>query len=827
MTTEGIFVIMILLTNREGERMKYDIERDQIELSVRSLCESALLSGDIDCHRSSVNLYQRAAEGQKIHRKLQNSFGMLYHSEIELQNVSKLDEVYFFVKGRADGIICHNGHYTVDEIKTVGEKQFSSGVADKLHIAQLYCYAYFLCRAKDLKSVNTRLIYYNIDTDEIDYREKVLMAEELRDFYVKLLARVMWKARFLRERLRVRMPQAANAPFPYSTLRDSQAEMIKECYRDIKQGNRLFCQAPTGIGKTVSTLYPSARRMGEGFADKIFYLTGKASIKREAFHALEKMNAAGSRLKGIVLSSREQMCLNDMAKAKGGRLSSNCCPELCPYAKDYYDKVTSAVERLMDGGDCFDSNTVKNFAKTMGVCPYELLLDLSELCDVIICDYNYVFSPTVYLKRYFDENAGGGREKYIFLVDEAHNLPDRARDMFSSRLSSEDFEKIISMLEENSKLTEACLSVLKSFEYLEKLCADNMKYNGDGMGAGYSVERSLPENFIRDLAAFTQKCDGWMKYNGDHPAYGAVEELSYRIFEFEKICECYDRHYLTFINTIDHKVSLLLYCLDPSNNLSIALDRAVATVMFSATLTPTDYFADLLGGGKKTVSVSFKSPFPRENLCVVAVDKISTRFEDREKSNKKIVSCIAATLSGKVGNYMVFFPSYGYMESVLKLFRAKYPKVEVLPQKKNMTISEKEEYLSSFRDDGRLRVGFCVLGGSFSEGIDLPGKRLIGVVVVGVGLPGISDENNIIRDYYEEKCNAGYDYAYTYPGMNSVLQAVGRVIRTETDRGVAVLIDDRFAESKYKELYPAEWKGMNLVGNPASLAEIIRRFWKN
>jgi Rad3-related DNA helicase len=318
-----------------------------------------------------------------------------------------------------------------------------------------------------------------------------------------------------------------------------------------------------------------------------------------------------------------------------------------------------------------------------------------------------------------------------------------------------------------------------------------------------------------------------MKYNTDHPAAFAVEDLSYRIFEFKKICECYDRHYPTFINTVNHKTSLLLYCLDPSNNLSIALERAVASVLFSATLTPTEYFADILGGGKKTVSVDFESPFPRENLCVVAVDKISTKYEEREKSYKKIASCIAATVSAKVGNYMVFFPSYGYMEAVHKIFSKKYPQVTTLVQKKNMYPSEREAYLSEFRDDGKLRIGFCVLGGSFSEGIDLPGKRLIGVVVVGVGLPGISDENNIIRDYYDEKCGMGYDYAYTYPGMNAVLQAVGRVIRTETDRGVAVLIDDRYAEPKYRSLFPKEWKGMNLVGDPLSLAEIMRRFWKN
>lgn len=806
--------------------MKYDIDRDHIEMSVRELCEMALLSGDINCHRSPIDLRERAAEGKRVHQKLQTSFGAFYHSEVELRNTSKVDDIYFYVKGRADGIICHNGNYTVDEIKTVGERLFSSREVDRLHLSQLYCYAYFLCQTKELSGVNARMIYYNVDDGDVEYHEKYVTKEELRTFYHQLLSAVWWRARDLCDRARERMPAVAGAPFPYSSLRDSQAEMIKECYRDIKHGNRLFCQAPTGIGKTISTLYPAAKSMGEGIADKIFYLTSKASIKREAYHAIEKMNGAGSRIRGIVLSSREHMCINDAAKGRGGRLSSNCCPELCPYARAYYDKINRALDELLKLSSIFDSAAIKNFAKMREVCPYELSLDLSELCDVIICDYNYVFSPTVYLKRYFDERFGGCKEKYIFLVDEAHNLPDRARAMFSSRLTCDDIEGIISLLGETSKLTDACLSLLRSFETLEKLCSDNMKYDGDGIGSGYYIGRELPENFLRELSAFSEKCDGWMKYNADHPAAFAVEDLSYKIFEFKKICECYDRHYLTFINTVNHKTALLLYCLDPSNNLSIALERAEASILFSATLTPTEYFADILGGGKKTVSVDFESPFPKENLCVAAVDKISTKYEDREKSYKKIASCIAATVSAKVGNYMVFFPSYGYMEAVHKIFSQKYPKVKTLVQKKNMHPSERDAYLSEFRDDGKLRIGFCVLGGSFSEGIDLPGKRLIGVVVVGVGLPGISDENNIIRDYYDEKCGMGYDYAYTYPGMNSVLQAVGRVIRTETDRGVAVLIDDRYAEPKYRTLFPKEWKGMNLVGGSSSLAEIMRRFWK-
>ncbi len=806
--------------------MRYNLDSDCFELSVGELCASALAGGDIDCRRSHSRSNERALKGTSIHKALRKSFGEDYHSEVELQNTSKLDGIYFYVKGRADGIVCHNGQYTVDEIKTVGEALFLSRELDERHSAQLICYTYFLCRAKELDGANARLIYYNIDDGEIRYSEKYYTAEELRVRYTDILTRCLGRAKFIRERERERRLSAENVRFPYHSLRESQEEMVRECYRDIKHGNRLFCQAPTGIGKTISTLYPSLKCWGERVADKIFYLTSKSSICREAYSAAEKLNSAGARVYSCVLSSRESMCPNTAAKLKGGKLSSNCNPEKCPYAAGYYDKYQKVISDMLSSSLRFDSQYIRNVAVKNKICPYELSLDLSELCDIIICDYNYVFSPTVYLKRYFDDREARG-EKYIFLLDEAHNLPDRARDMYSAWLSNKDFEAIVEVAEPSSSITSACLSVIRHFEKLGSLCRDNMKYDNEGNSAGYYITRELPEKMNEVLGEFAGKCDAWLKYNEDSPIYFAVEELAFKVYEYRKICERFDRKYLTFINKSCDTVSVLLYCLDPSGQLSEALQRAEASVLFSATLTPTDYFADILGGGKKSVSVSFRSPFPPENLCVVAMDKISTRYEDREKSYKKVTSAIAATVSAKAGHYMVFFPSYSYMNEVHKIFHAKYPRVNTFVQKKNMSFSEREEFLNSFKDNSEnLKIGFCVLGGSFSEGIDLPGRSLIGVIVVGVGLPGISDENNIIRDYYEEQNGSGYDYAYTYPGMNSVLQAVGRVIRTEEDTGIAVLIDDRYAEPKYKALFPDEWKGIKFAGNSQSLAEIARRFWE-
>lgn len=799
--------------------MRYNADNDCVELSVEQLCSMALSCGDLGGDRNEP-FGVRAADRSAITQQLGALYGLDYHFSVRLHNTVKTDDVYFCVEGVADGILYLDGEWIVDGYGKLNSPSFVSP-----RLASLYCIAYFLCTQKQLDGVKIRGV--SLDSDgELEFSQSYMTREQLRETYHSLFSRLVWRGKLLYERASVRLPSTATLRFPYKTLRDSQTEMIKECYRDIKHKNRLFCQAPTGIGKTISTLYPAAKCVGEGFADRIFYLTSKQSIRREAIGAMDKLAYSGAKLRTCVISARESACANHSAKRRGGRLSSNCCAELCPYAAGYYDRLPAALEDIISSGDIYDGDAITKCAEKYKICPYELSLDLSELCDVIICDYNYVFSPTVYLKRYFSDACQRG-EKYIFLVDEAHNLPNRARDMFSKKLECRAFELLRDELESDCELYHSCEDVISEFESLKLLCRDNMHYFASGESAGYSVERELPAKLGEALGAFSKKADAWLKKNPDHAARFRVEELSFELFEYRKIAELFDGGYLVFVNVKDERTSILLYCLDPAPQLSACFNKAISSVLFSATLTPTEYFADILGGGKSGVSVSFKSPFDPSNLCVSVVDGISTRYEDREKSYKKISSCIAATVSAKSGNYMVFFPSYSYLEEVKDVFCKKYPKVRVLEQRKNMSAADKEAFLSSFVDDGKTRIGFCVLGGSFSEGIDLPGNRLIGAIVVGVGLPGISDENNIIRDYYENKNGCGYDYAYTYPGMNAVLQASGRVIRTEQDRGIVVLIDDRFSEPKYRTLFPDEWKNAKFARNAQTLAEIARVFWEN
>lgn len=802
--------------------MKYSLEYDHIEISADALCYDLFGRHDLES-RTLRDFAALVKLKRTLSPRLASALGGEYYMNVSITNTSRLDDVYYYVSGECDGVIKGQGGYTVVELRATN-KYGAPMLSEEFYHARLYTNAYFLCRQKGVESVELCMATYNSETGEIKPSYSTATLSALRDFYMNMLSRIHKRAKFIADSKRERIPALSGAIFPYRELRESQTEMIKECYRDIKHGNRLFCQAPTGIGKTISTLYPSVKCIGERVADKIFYLTSKASIRREALSAVRNMREHGSKLYTCVLSAKEQACVCDAAKSGAGKLSSYCRSGACPFALGYYDRVEGAIFELLSRGFEFDREDIRRVALKHRVCPHELSLDLSELCDIIICDYNYVFSPTVYLKRYFADNSRG--EKYIFLIDEAHNLPDRARDLFSAKLSTLDIESVCDSLGESSNLYSSLDGVLGCFNSLSRLCEDNSRYDHEQNKIGYYIGRQLPQKLSEKISECSKACERWLRYNEDSPAYEAVDGLHSKIREYKVAEEAFGDNYLVFINTKNQDTEILLYCLDPSSLLDSALNRACASVLFSATLTPTDYFADILGGGKRSVSVSFPSPFDPSHLCVAAVDTVSTRYEDREKSYKKIASCIAATASARAGNYIVFLPSYGYMESVAKVFSEKYPKVRTILQKKGMSYRDREEFLDFFEDDKKLRIGFCVMGGSFSEGIDLPGDRLIGVIIVGVGLPGISNERNIMRDYYEEKCGAGYDYAYTYPGMNSVLQAAGRVIRRDEDRGIVVLIDDRYSEPKYKELFPHGWKSMKFARNSTTLAEIARNFWE-
>ena len=806
--------------------MRYDGEKATIVLSVRELCRLALLSGDLDLRAGGRASADRVALGAKIHRKLQATAGAMYNAEVAFTHTVLHHGICSEVSGRADGVIrAGTRDFTVDEIKTVSGKAFSLPPSP-MHDAQVKCYAYFLCKEKNLSEIKTRLTYYRREDEKIKHTTSTHTFEELEGFYFDLLSRVEYRAQILVERENILLPSVQSGRFPYSNVRNGQDIMLRECYRDIRAGKRLFIQAPTGTGKTVSSLYPAIRALGEGYCDKIFYLTAKASTRREAYRASADIYKAGSHLRTIVIGARERMCQNEMAKRDAVGISRHCNAKDCPYAVGFYDKLGAALCELLSEKKGYSISAVEETAKKYGICPYEFQLELSEFCDTVICDYNYAFDPQIYLRRYFEDEAVE-KNRYVFLVDEAHNLGDRACDMYSVVLQNTQIETCFAILPESEeKLRDALRRVEVTMHGMRRLCEENTTKDENGIPHGYYLTRNPMERFLQVVSEARAVVEARVRTLHGEPFEEAVSILSAQLKRFEVISEYYDDRFLTFVEQHGDVITVRIICLDPSDILSSCLDRAHASVLFSATLTPTDYFADILGGGKGAVKLSLPSPFDPRRTCVAIVPSVSTRFEDRETSYKKIASLIAATASGRRGNYIAYFPSYDYMEKVWKQFSERYKTVQTVVQTRGMNYTEKEKFLDAFCEDGKLRVGFCVLGGSFSEGVDLPGNRLIGTVIVGTGMPGISNERNILKEYYDITRENGFDYAYTYPGMNRVLQAAGRVIRREEDAGVIVLIDDRYDTDRYKVLFPEHWQDLQYAGNAQELAELIADFWQ-
>lgn len=854
--------------------MRYCHEKACMEMSVRELCALVHAGGSIDMRLPPRHMRQRAMEGVELHKQVRDLHGEGYYAEVPLQHKCRLEGMDLLVSGRADGVwVTPDGGYVVEEIKSVTvPPAWMSRTPREQDLAQLSCYAYFLCAAKGLSSVTLRLTYVyaqgsgarqeTFTEEDMVHVDSMLAMESLQALYMAML-RVVWpqvKDRMTREtEIRALAKQAL---FPYPHMRPAQKDMILECWRDMRHKQTLFAQAPTGIGKTIATLYPAVRCWGEGRCDKIFYLTAKTSTRREAFGAVRKLVETGTPVRACVITARESMCLCEAARASvrtregdawgRGRLTDYCNPDRCPYAKDYYARVEAVIRKLLETGNgLLSGQSIRKAAEEGRVCPYELSLDVSERCEIVICDYNYVFSPQVRLQRYFAEGIPHTEgHRYLFLVDEAHNLPDRARDMYSGTLQLSDLQALQAQMaayeaEEAKAIFPAedgaqrgrvtlCASMLDDVIGIltrrADVCAGEAITDNDGVRHGVALEEAAPLGLQEAVEELSKKCDGWLRYNAMHPLCRIVDGLASLLRAFHTAGLYYDQHFATFTEMEGNEVRVRLLCLDPSGIVGPLLQMAESCVLFSATLTPTDYFADILGGGKGAVMVSFSSPFPPEHLCVAVADHISVRYEDRNKADtvRRVVSYIAAMASVKPGNYLIYCPSYAYLDKVYALFHKKYPKVRTVVQRPDMSVTDREAFLAAFQPDSdALQIGFCVLGGAFSEGVDLPGKSLIGVVIVGVGLPGLSNERNIVKTYYDSlREGEGYAYAYVYPGMNHVLQAAGRVIRRDDDKGVVVLLDDRYLAPPYLGLYPSHWENMHAIGDPASLAGLLRGFWK-
>lgn len=625
-----------------------------------------------------------------------------------------------------------------------------------------------------------------------------------------------------------------NIKFPYKSMREGQELFIRKAYSTIKRRSRLFVEAPTGIGKTISALYAAVRAMGDGCCDKIFYLTAKGSTANEAFKACENLFSVGARLRCIQLAAKMRIC--PLSNSYDGE----CEPGKCPLMRGYQARSEEAIYELLFTRYGYSSDIICETAKRYNICPYELSLDLSEMCGVVICDYNYVFDPKVRIKRYFDDNAE--KKDYAFLIDEAHNLVIRAKEMYSQSLCMSDIVAFY------AELSEACSSeggeiifgkiknelndFAKRLKKISSLCRDSIVKDANGVKRGFYISSTPINGLLSAVTDFKDKLSKFCDDIKDSVVHDTANRFLKELYSFASCMSGESEGMRYYIEIEDSEIIFKCMCVDPSAHLRERFAFSSAAVLFSATFSPQEYYTETLSPDKRPTFLTLASPFDKANCFCAVYTGVSTRFEKRDsgRSEKRILSLIASVISGKKGNYILYFPSYSYMRAIYSAFSQKYPKIRTIVQTQDMTYSKRRDFMEFFENDTSvLRVGFCVLGGSFSEGIDLPGDRLIGTVIFGVGLPGISNEQNIIKEYYDFKDDGkdGYDFAYTYPGFNNVLQAAGRVIRSENDHGVIIFADERYAEEKYKRMMPERFKGLNSYADLEELREDLCDFWRN
>ena len=775
----------------------------QIKVSVRNLVEFILRSGDID---NTFVGSTRALEGTRAHQKVQSSYGEEYTPEVVLRHILNYGNFTIEIEGRADGILKENERIIVDEIKsTIKPLDEIDEDYNLLHWAQGKCYGYMYAIENEIEELEIQLTYFNIESEETKKFIKYYSLSELEEFFLGLIGKYIEWANMTFYWGEVRNVSIKELSFPFKSYRKGQRKLAVAVYKTILNEKNLFTQAPTGIGKTISTIFPSIKAIGEGVASKIFYLTAKTITKEVALNSIKQMVWKGLRIKSIVITAKEKICLNEEVK---------CNPRECPYAKGHFDRVNDAIMDVLDKEDIITRDVILEYAKLHQVCPFELSLDLSLWSDVIICDYNYVFDPNVYLKRFFNESGND----YIFLIDEAHNLVERSRDMFSAQVVKEPFLRYKRLFKEDfpnlSRNFNSCNNIMNKVKR-EHISNSDFYYQKEEITDIYPPIRKL----IKEL-------EQWLIKEKEHQLHKEILELYFELLRFIKISDFYDKRYVTYIEQRGKDVLLKLFCIDTSYLLSETLKRGKAAICFSATLTPLDYYRNILGGDEEDYITRFSSPFSKSNLCLLVGDTISTKYKDREKTYLDIVEYIEEFVSQKKGNYFVFFPSYKYMEEIYICFTNRNPGIITIVQENSMKEKDRENFLNRFHlKQENTMVAFAVLGGIFSEGIDLIGEKLIGATIVGVGLPQICFERNIIREYFQIENGLGYEYAYMYPGMNKVFQAAGRVIRSENDRGALLLIDERFSTTKYRRLYPREWFHYRRVKDSKSIKTNLIDFW--
>lgn len=817
-------------------------EKTAVKISVRNLVEFILREGDIDNRQGKAAAPQAMQEGSRMHRKIQKSMGPDYHAEVPLKLTIDAEDYLLVIEGRADGIIIESKdreityadnfnqiklnedganleedntqmqqfgkiRVTIDEIKGIYKKLELLDGPIGVHRAQAMCYAYIYALQHDLMTIDVQMTYCNLDTEDIRYFRERFSFETLAAWFGDLIIEYKKWADFQFAWKKLRQASIKKLEFPYE-YRKGQKELASGVYRTILRKKTLFIQAPTGAGKTICTVFPAVKAVGEGLGEKIFYLTAKTITGTVAWDAFELLRKQGYQAKTIQITAKEKLCMCE---------EMDCNPVHCPYAKGHYDRVNDAVFALLQKEDMITREVLLEQAAAHMVCPFEMCLDAAAWADNIICDYNYVFDPNVYLKRFFAE---GTRGDYIFLVDEAHNLVERSREMYSAALYKEDFLAMKKRLKPMSKkLTadlERCNRILLEYK---RDCEKYVLYDEIG-------------NLAFALWQLTSDLDEFLQKTPEFPNHKEVLDFYFQLCNFRNIYDLADENYVIYSEHEESgRFKLKLYCVNPSSNLQERVDKGNATIFFSGTLLPIHYYKKLLSARKDDYAIYAETSFlPEQKLLLIGKD-VSSKYTRRNRVEfEKAASYIYRTVTIKKGNYMAFFPSYKLMQQVYEVFcEMAGDEVFSAMQQTGMKEEEREAFLAAFsgeksRERKTSFVAFCVLGGIFGEGIDLKNEQLIGVVIVGTGLPQISNEREILMNYYERDSGVGFDYAYRFPGMNKVLQAAGRVIRTVSDTGIIELLDERFLQSDYQSLFPREWNQYQ-VCSLDNVAGYLEEFW--
>ena len=761
---------------------------DRVSLSVRQLVEYVHRSGSID---SRFRTATTMIDGTKAHQRVQKTYNEGDQKEVYLKISLPYEGLSFNIDGRCDGVLFEGETVIIDEIKStliqleeIEENQFP------VHWAQAKCYAYMYAMLNQKRQMTVQLRYVNLDEDEQKSFRQLWTIEDLEDFMLEMVAGYAPFALIMKGHLTDRNESIKALPFPFKSYRDGQRRLAGSVYKTIEEGTNIFANAPTGIGKTISTAFPTVKAIGEGHIERFFYLTAKTITRTAAEDAFSLMRNDGLALNVVTLTAKEKICFKE---------HMICQKDYCEFANGYYDRLNGAILDLFTHHKFIDRKLIEAFARKHTICPFEFSLDVAYEADAVICDYNYIFDPRVSLKRFFDDQ----KKQTALLVDEAHNLVDRAREMFSASLRQANFYVLEKLYKyKNDLLYQVSRKVNDYFLDIKK------KVEKKGL-----VTKALPEELVARLEAFIEAAELELLNQTDQGDHQDLLDAYFAAQAFNRMAKLYDERYVTFIEEINSEIHIRLFCIDPSYLLQQMSKGYRSKVFFSATLLPFQYYLDMLGKNENDYSLALPSPFPKENTNVW-IQPLSTRYRDRDYTIDAIVQKMRQTIEERPGNYLIFAPSYQYMNDLYDCFARIKGKgdIDIMLQDSQMTEEERESFLEKFqpRTSGSL-VGFSVLGGIFSEGIDLRGDRLNGVIVVGVGLPQIGLERDIIKDYFNGTGKNGFDYAYVFPGINKVLQAGGRLIRSETDSGTIGLVDDRFLSHKYLRLLPYEWQDYSVI----------------